>query len=95
MKFHWRLASVADLFVGHKIMQRGKHPIIRKLLWLIGSFLALCLAAFLIYFPGGQTIIALTLATGIGVSSLQAHIDRLEDEAINGRQLASSLSSTA
>ena len=41
--------------------------------------------ALLVYFPGRQTPIAFTLATGIGISHLQYRIDLLEDKAIHGR----------
>lgn len=40
--------------------------------------------AFLIYFPGRQTPLALTLATGIGRSGLQMCVDQMEDKAIKG-----------
>jgi hypothetical protein len=46
--------------------------------------------AFLIYFPGRQTPIALTLATGIGVNSLQARVDQMEEKAINGKDFTGS-----
>ena len=41
--------------------------------------------AILIVFPGRQTPMALTLATGIGVPGLQAKVDRLEEKAILGQ----------
>lgn len=42
--------------------------------------------AILIVFPGRQTPMALTLATGIGVPGLQAKVDRLEEKAILGQE---------
>ncbi len=41
-------------------------------------------AAYLIYFPGQQAVLAFTLATGFGVHGLQERVDALEDKAING-----------
>ena len=41
--------------------------------------------AFLIYFPGRQSLLALTLASGIGIDGLQARVDALEQKAIDGR----------
>ncbi len=69
-------------------MPRRRHPIVRKLILLLSSFLALCGAAWLLIFPGRQAALALTLATGVGVGNLQARIDQLEDKAIEGRELS-------
>ena len=55
---------------------------IKILLWLSLFFLI----AFLIYFPGSQTPIAFTLATGFGVDSLQSRVDQMEDKAISGEE---------
>lgn len=52
------------------------------LMWLSLFFLI----AFLIYFPGSQTPIAFTLATGIGVDGLQSRVDQMEDKAIGGEE---------
>ena len=52
------------------------------LLWI---FLFL-LIAFLIYFPGSQTPLAFTLATGIGVDGLQSQVDQMEYKAIHGEE---------
>jgi hypothetical protein len=46
--------------------------------------LAVLVAAFLIIFPGRQTPIAFSLATGIGISGLQNRVDQLEAKAIAG-----------
>ncbi|MFZ5829628.1 MAG: hypothetical protein ACOY3P_06055 [Planctomycetota bacterium] len=40
--------------------------------------------AFLIYFPGRQSTLAITLATGLGVERLQQRVDVLEEKAIAG-----------
>ena len=45
------------------------------------------LVAFLMVFPGRQAPMALSLATGIGTASLQARVDRLEEQAILGKDL--------
>jgi hypothetical protein len=44
------------------------------------------IVAFLLYFPGRQSLLALTLASGLGMDSLQAHVDALEEKAIKGEQ---------
>lgn len=41
---------------------------------------------FLIYFPGRQTPLAFTLATGIGRNGLQVRVDGMEDKAIKGKE---------
>jgi hypothetical protein len=46
--------------------------------------LAALVAAFLIIFPGRQTPIAFSLATGIGISGLQNRVDEVEAKAIGG-----------
>ncbi len=60
----------------------------RRTLVIIGA-VALCLVisasiAFRLAFPGQQASIALRLATGIGISSLQVRIDELEEKAVRG-----------
>ncbi|MCX7010559.1 MAG: hypothetical protein NTY53_25500 [Kiritimatiellaeota bacterium] len=57
----------------------------RRLLKSLLRVLFLLLVVFLVYFPVRQTPIAFTLATGIGVSWLQARVDELDDKAINGK----------
>jgi hypothetical protein len=42
--------------------------------------------AFLIYFPGHQSLLALTLASGIGIGGLQARVDAMEQKAIDGER---------
>ena len=49
--------------------------------FLLRAFAIIALA-LLVYFPGRQAPIAFTLATGIGVDSLQDRIDMLEEKAI-------------
>lgn len=56
----------------------------RLLKVLLGIILVLVLAV-LIYFPGHQTLIAFTLATGVGVDGLQSRVDQMEDKAITGK----------
>lgn len=47
----------------------------------MGSTALALVAAFLIYFPGRQGSMALTLATGIGMRGLQARVDALQGKA--------------
>lgn len=47
--------------------------------------LVVAFVAFLIYFPGRQSVLALTLASGIGIDELQAQVDALEQKAIDGQ----------
>jgi hypothetical protein len=58
----------------------------RLFLKIAGIVLPALVVAFLVYFPGAQGPIALTLATGIGVSGLQERVDALEEKAINGEE---------
>lgn len=53
----------------------------------IGLWLSIfVLIGLLIYFPGRQTPIAFSLATGIGVDRLQSRVDQMEDKAIRGEE---------
>jgi hypothetical protein len=67
--------------------KKRKRRKLRQFLLVLAVEGAILAVAFLIYFPGRQTPMALTLATGIGVSRLQAHVDRLEQKAIEGVDL--------
>jgi len=67
---------------------RRGHRFFRRILWATGASLAFCLGAFLIYFPGRQSLLAVTLATGLGVTSLQMQVEQVEDKAIEGRELS-------
>jgi hypothetical protein len=69
-------------------MLRRKHPVLRKLLWATGLGMLCCLTGVLIWFPGRQSLLALTLATGIGVGGLQRQVDQVEEKAIHGRELS-------
>ncbi len=53
----------------------------RRLIVLCVTAAILCVA-HLIYFPGRQSRIAFTLATGAGIRGLQARVDELEEKAI-------------
>lgn len=64
-------------------MTRRKRLLLRALAVFAGVFFVAA-AAFFVYFPGQQAPMALTLATGIGLPGLQAHIDALENKAIRG-----------
>jgi hypothetical protein len=61
----------------------AKRKRLRRLLLCGTVATASVVIAFLIYFPGRQTPIALTLATGIGIERLQTRVDELEDKAIS------------
>jgi hypothetical protein len=50
----------------------------------VGS-LIVAIITFLIYFPGRQSLLALTLVSGMGIDGLQARVDALEQKAIDGR----------
>ena len=45
-------------------------------------FLALLLVALRIYFPGRQMKMAFSIATGVGISEMQARVNELEEKAI-------------
>ncbi len=55
-------------------------------LWLLSSLVVLAIAIFVFfYFPGRQRPIAMRLATGIDIGTLQEQIDGLEELAIHKR----------
>ncbi|GEM_PF-968023 len=60
----------------------------RRLLKGLGGVIVSLILAILIIFPGRQTPMALTLATGIGISGLQTTVDRLEEKAIRGEEFS-------
>lgn len=63
---------------------KPKRKKLRRVARILLYMLAALIVAFLIYFPGRQTPIAFTLATGIDVNRLQARVDEMEDKAIRG-----------
>ena len=64
---------------------RGKRSTWRRL-WLASSLSVLAIAVFVFfYFPGRQRPIAMRLATGIDIGTLQEQIDGLEEMAIHKR----------
>lgn len=65
-----------------------RHTVVRRLVGGTGACLALCLVAFLVCFPGRQSLLAFTLATGIGVTSLQTQVDQLEAKAVKRQELS-------
>lgn len=65
--------------------KKRRHKRLRRLLLVLAVEGGILLIVLLIYFPGRQTPMALTLATGLGVSRLQARVDRLGEKAINGK----------
>lgn len=60
------------------------NKLLGRALKIAGGLVAVLVVGLLIYFPGRQTIMAFTLATGIGVSGLQERVDLLEEKAIAG-----------
>lgn len=60
----------------------------RRVLFIAAGGLIVLVIAFLVYFPGRQTPMAITLATGIGVSSLQAEVDALQAKAASGEHFS-------
>lgn len=75
-------------FADRMNMRWLRHRIVRRLVWGTVACLALCLGAFLIYFPGRQSLLAFTLGTGIGVAGLQTQVDQLEAKAVKGQELS-------
>ncbi len=65
-----------------------RRQVVRRFVWGGAACLVLCLGVFLVYFPGRQGLLAFTLATGIGVTRLQAQVDQLEAKAIKGQELS-------
>ena len=63
---------------------KGKRKKLRLAAKILLGAIAVLVAAFLIIFPGRQTPIAFSLATGIGISGLQSRVDALEAKAIEG-----------
>jgi hypothetical protein len=66
-----------------KTEHRWKAP--RRYALVAAGLLMILIVAFLAYFPGRKSLLALTLASGIGVSDLQARVDALEQQAIDGQ----------
>jgi hypothetical protein len=67
--------------------QRGKgcwRTAVRRCVALAAGLSMIAVLAFLICFPGRQLLLAITLATGLGVDNLQARVDALEEKAIRG-----------
>ncbi len=54
----------------------------------LGGLLLVVTAAFLIYFPGRQSLLALALSSGIGIKGIQAKVDALEEKAIQGESFS-------
>jgi hypothetical protein len=68
-------------------MKRGR---LRRCAKVAGGLIVFLAAAFLIYFPGRQSLYAVTLATGLGVGGLQENVDRIEEKAANGETFTDS-----
>lgn len=64
--------------------KKPKRKLLRRFARILLGIVVFLMAAFLIYFPGQQTPIAFTLATGIGVKGLQVRVDQMEEKAIHG-----------
>lgn len=61
---------------------KRKCKTLRQCIVVTAGLLVIAIIAFLIYFPGRQSLLAVTLATGLGIDGLQAHVDALEEKAI-------------
>jgi hypothetical protein len=68
-----------------KAERKWKAP--RRCAAVAAGLLVIVAIAFLVYFPGHQSLLALTLASGIGVGRLQARVDALEQKVIDGQPL--------
>jgi hypothetical protein len=66
-----------------KTERRWETP--RRCATVAAGLLMILTVAFLAYFPGRQSLLALTLASGIGIGDLQARVDALEQKAIDGQ----------
>jgi hypothetical protein len=56
---------------------------LKRLIKAIALLLFLLFGSFLVYFPGQQSLLALSLATGIGIPGIQERIDKIEANAIS------------
>lgn len=63
---------------------RRRYTTLRRCAVAAAGLLVTAMVAFLIYFPGRQSSLALTLASGLGIDGLQARVDALEEKAIKG-----------
>lgn len=67
-------------------MKRSAVTISRRMRWLLGAALVL-LVLFVIAFPGRRSLMAVTLATGLGREGLQRRIDAIEVKAVQAAPL--------
>lgn len=67
---------------------KHKRKMLRRCAAVAVGVLVIAWVAFLVYFPGRQSLLAMTLASGIGITSMQARVDALEDKAIKGKPFA-------
>lgn len=75
----------SKLILGIKEMRvRRRCTMLRRCAAVVAGLSVIVIAAFLIYFPGRQSLLALTLASGLGIDGLQARVDALEEKAITG-----------
>jgi len=61
-----------------------RRKMFRRCVNVVGGLFILLALAFLIYFPGRQSLLAVELASGFGVEGLQEEVDALEAKAIAG-----------
>lgn len=59
--------------------RKPRRHLVLKILLVVLSLTAL---SYFAYFPGRQSILALSLASGIGIPRIQAHVDKLQTKAI-------------
>ncbi|MBN1137645.1 MAG: hypothetical protein JXM73_13745 [Anaerolineae bacterium] len=63
---------------------RRRYTMLRRCVAVAAGLSVIANVAFLIYFPGRQSLLAMTLASGLGIDGLQARVDALEEKAIKG-----------
>jgi hypothetical protein len=69
-----------------EIGMKRKRKALRRYAVVAAGLFFIAIVAFLIYFPGRQSLLAATLASGLGIGDLQARVDALEEKAIRGEQ---------
>jgi hypothetical protein len=63
-----------------------KCQVLRRCAAVAAGLFAIATVAFLICFPGRQPLLALTLASGVGIGGLQARVDAMEQKATDGER---------
>jgi hypothetical protein len=69
-----------------KIEMKRRRKTMGRCAALSAGVLLIATIAFLAHFPGRQSLLAITLASGLGLDGLQARVDDLEEKAIKGER---------